>query len=224
MGVFRRVSDIISANFNDLVEKYESPGSMLRQAIREMDAAVSQSMEAAARVIADGRLLEAQIASCRQESAEFEQRAREGLQRGDDESARWALTGRQGHVKLIAALDDQLASSRTTAAKLRRRLDAMRVRRAEAERQLHLLVARERATAAHRRLLSRPLGHLPDETGFARFERTCRRIERDEAEAEAFLELAGGDAFSDPEHFAGAEIEMQLTTLKKEIGGLSQPG
>src|SRR5580704_7682584 len=100
MGVFRRVSDIISANLNDMVEKLESPEAMLRQAIREMDAAVAQTMEGAAQVIADVRLLETQIADCRQESAELERRAREALQGGDDDAARRALGRRHEHEKL----------------------------------------------------------------------------------------------------------------------------
>ena len=58
MGIFARVSDIISANLNDMVERFESPETMLRQAIREMDAAIARTMEATARAIADERLIE----------------------------------------------------------------------------------------------------------------------------------------------------------------------
>jgi phage shock protein A len=216
MGVFRRVSDIISANLNDLVERFESPEAMLRQAIREMDAAVSRTMEGAARVIADGRLLESQISACRQESAECERRAREALRSGDDEAARRALARRHDRETLIAALGDQFARSSKTAAKLRRRLDAMRVRRADAERQLQALVARQRATVVQRSLLARPSGHLSDEAGFSRFERTFRRIERDEAEADVLLELSSGESLSDGSSAADREIERQLQALKEE--------
>ena len=36
----KRISDIISANLNDLVEEYEDAEQMLRQAIREMEEAI----------------------------------------------------------------------------------------------------------------------------------------------------------------------------------------
>src|SRR5437016_14655300 len=117
MGVFRRVSDIVSANLNELVEKFESPETMLRQAIREMDAAVARTMESAARVIADERLLENQVARQREASSRFYQRARESLLRNDDQAARHALLRRNECEKLVAALDDQSAMARTTGRK-----------------------------------------------------------------------------------------------------------
>lgn len=216
MGVFKRVSDIISANLNDMVERFESPEAMLRQAIREMDAAVSRTMEAAARVIADERLLESQIAGYRQESTELHRRAREALRGADDDKARRALSRRQDHEKLIAALDDQLAKSRMAGAKLRRQLDAMRVRRAEADHKLHVLVARHQAAAAQRHLLSQPARWESHETGFTRFERTCRKIERTEAEADALMELSGGETLEGRTQEDGKEIEAQLQALRDE--------
>ena len=41
MGIFHRVSDIISANINDLVDRFEDPERMLRQAIREMQESIA---------------------------------------------------------------------------------------------------------------------------------------------------------------------------------------
>jgi phage shock protein A len=216
MGIFRRVGDIVSANLNEMVEKFESPETMLRQAIREMDAAVARTMEAAARVIADERLLEGQLARHHDESAELHDRARESLLRGDEAQARKALSRRNECEKLIAALDDQLAVARATGGKIRRQLDAMRVRRSEAERRLHVLGARLRSTEAQRQWLSQHSEFGLDETGFARFERMRRRIERTEAEADALLELAGSDSTDDGEAPADREIDAQLLALKQE--------
>ena len=49
MRVFRRVTDILSASLNDLIDKFEDPEKMLRQAIREMEESVADAMEGAAR-------------------------------------------------------------------------------------------------------------------------------------------------------------------------------
>jgi len=216
MGLFRRVSDIVSANLNELVEKFESPEAMLRQAICEMDAAVARTMEAAARVIADERLLEGQLVRHREESAGLHRRARESLLRGDEAGARNALSRQNECEKLIAALDDQLAAAQATGGKIRRQLQAMRVRRTEAERRLHVLVARVRSTEAQRRWLSQQSEFGVDDTGFARFERMRRKIERTEAEADALLELAGSHALDDAAVPADQEIDIQLRALKQE--------
>ena len=216
MGLFRRVGDMVSANLNDLVERFESLEMMLRQAIREMDAALERTMEATARAIADERLLENQLARCRTESTRLQRLAREAVARGDDQAARGFLYGRQDQEKLLAALDDQLAATRTAAGRLRRRLEAMRVRRSEAERRLHALVARERAAEAQRRFLARGHDQENSDTGYARFERMQRRVERREAETEALLELSGSLDPLEPTTAGAldAEIEAELQALR----------
>ena len=219
MGVFRRVSDIISANLNEMVEKFESPETMLRQAIREMDAAVARTMEAAARVIADERLLDSQLVRHRDESSGLYRRAQELLSRGDEPAARRALVRRSECEKIIAALDDQLTVARATGGKIRRQLDAMRVRRTEAERKLHVLVARQRTAESQRQWLAQQAEFGTDDAGFARFERIRRKIERSEAEADALFELVGLDAVVENEPATDEAIDAQLQALKAECQG-----
>jgi phage shock protein A len=216
MGVFRRVSDIVSANLNEMVEKFEAPETMLRQAIREMDAAVARTMEAAARVVADERLLDKQLLSQRDESSGLYRRAQELLLRGDEQAARRALVRRNECEKIVAALDDQLTAARVTGGKIRRQLDAMRVRRAEAERKLHMLVARQRTAEAQRQWLAQQAEFGIDDAGFARFERVRGKIERTEAEADALFELAGIETVNDDEAESNEEIDAQLRALKAE--------
>jgi phage shock protein A len=216
MGIFRRVSDIISANVSDMVESFESPETMLRQAIREMDAAAGRTAEAAARAIAESKLLENQLAAQRHESTDLHRRAREALRRGDEPAARSAFSRRIDSEKLAAALDDQLTVIRSTAGRLRRQLDAMRLRRAEAEHKLHLVRARVRAAEAQRHLARGAFDRGAPEAGFSRFERVCRKIERFEAETDAFLELAGEAGADDDGASSDETLEAQFEALRHE--------
>jgi phage shock protein A len=219
MGIFKRVGDIVSANLNDMVERFESPETMLRQAIREMDAAVARQMESAARVIADKRLIENELGRSRERSAELESRAREAVGRNDDTAARRWLSQRHEHQQLIAALDDQLATVRSTGDKLRRQLDAMRVRRREAERTLHVLIARNRAATARRQMAGAREAGPTDATGFARFDRLREKVERHEAESEAFLELeAAVDLVDDFVAKSNPDVESELHEIKRQLG------
>ncbi len=219
MGLFKRVGDIVSANLNDMAERLESPETMLRQAIREMDAAVTKQMESAARVIADERLVASELSRCREKSAELQARAREAVARGDDGAARRCLSQRHEHEQLIAALDDQLARVRAISTKLRRQLDAMRIRRREAERTLHVLIARDRATAARRQMASAEHYDAADSRGFARFDRLRKKVERTEAETDALLELeAAVDPLIDYEPQPDPDVESQLLELKQQQG------
>jgi phage shock protein A len=217
MGIFTRVSDIVSANLNDIVERFESPETMLRQAIREIDAALARTMEATARAIADERLLEHELARHRDQSAELHAAARAAVVRGDESAARRSLSRRQEQEKLVAALDDQLVNVRASTGKIRRQLDAMRVRRTEAQRTLHLLIARDRAAAAQRELAVQFDDGASDVSGLSRFDDLRKKIERREAEAEALVELAGCREIEAPESDADCQVESQLRAIKAEI-------
>ncbi len=219
MGVFKRVGDILSASLNELVERFESPELMLRQALREMDAAIDRTLEATARAIADERLLEERIARCRAKVTTLQQSARTAVVRGDDEAARRALLICRDDEKLTALLEEQLIATQGAAARMRRRLEAMRRRRAAAERKLHIVSARQRVAEAERHFLARGFDPGDASPGFSRFERLCRRVERQEAEADALLELsgaAGSDVIPPVEQMETAEIESQLEALKQE--------
>jgi phage shock protein A len=216
MGIFRRVSDIITANLSDMVESFESPEIMLRQAIREIDAAVGRTAEAAARAIAESKLLEKQLKAQRHESTDLRRRACEALRRGDEPTARRALSRHSDGEKLAAALEDQLTVIRSTAGRLRRQLDVMRVRRAEAEHKLHLVLARVGAAEAQRCLVRGAFDREAPEAGFSRLERVCRKIERFEAETDAFLELAGEAGVDDHGASSDEALNAQLEALKHE--------
>jgi len=217
MGIFTRVSDIISANLNDIVERFEDPEAMLRQAIREMDAAIARTMEATARAIADERLTEREVARHREQSAELFVGASAAVARGDDETARRLLARRQEHEKLVAALEDNLVKVRSTTGKVRRQLDVMRAGRSEAQRTLHVLIARDRAAAARRELAIGQVDCEGEVSGLSRFDQLRSKIERREAETDAFLELAAVGDVEAAESDTAHEVESQLQAIKDEI-------
>jgi phage shock protein A len=211
--MFQRVSDIVSANVNELIDGFEDPETMLKQAVREMEAAIEASMEAAAKVIANRKLLDKEHDEHRRLADLWSTRAREAVGQSDDDAARRALAHKADHEKLAAALGDQLAAANELSGKLRRQIDAMRVRLAEARQKLLTLVARNRAAEIRRRF-SISLGSAAiDSPAFSRFDRMRRRIEQAEAEADAMVELSRWDAnleTTDP------DIEHELATLKAQ--------
>jgi phage shock protein A len=63
MRLFRRIGDIVAANLNDLVDRFEDPEVMLKQALSEMETMIEDATAAAARAIAGERLLARDLAS-----------------------------------------------------------------------------------------------------------------------------------------------------------------
>lgn len=154
MGLFRRFGDIVSANLNDLVDRFEDPEKMLRQAIREMEEAVASALNGAAKVVANEKLLAQQLAENRRQAEHWHERACQAVRDGDDQRARRALVRKAEHEQLIPALEDQKTATQQAGRKLRRQIDGMRARLAEAKRKLATLSARNRAAESRRKLLT----------------------------------------------------------------------
>jgi phage shock protein A len=216
MGIFRRVSDIISANFNDLVDRFEDPEAMLRQAIREMETAIDNCLDGAAKAIAEERLLARQLDDYRRSNERLHEKAAAAVKRGDDAAARSALTLRAEQEKLIAALDDQLQSSRRHSARLRNQVAAMRVRLAEARSKLQTCIARNRAAEARRQFAVDAVRVNHAGASYSRFDALCRKIERRESEADAYEELAGDLVFDTPPN-DDIDITLELEALKEKV-------
>ena len=82
MQLFRRISDIIAANLNDMVDRFEDPEVMLKQAIREMETMIEQTTGAAARAVAGERLLAKDLADQERNAQRWRARAEDAVRRG----------------------------------------------------------------------------------------------------------------------------------------------
>lgn len=228
MGLFSRIGDIISANLNDLTDSFEDPEVMLRQAIREMETSINEVTEQTAKAMASQKTMQRELDRNRQQAEQWQGRAERAVAEGDDELARRALSRKREHEKLAAALEDQLAATRDSVGTLRRQLDAMKAKLAEAKRSYATLSARKRA-ADFRKKMSAELDRTPssaDSDAFSKFDRLREKVEQAEAEAEALAELRQGlgpagtqEAEVDVDFDTDLDIDAELAELKRKQNG-----
>jgi phage shock protein A len=88
MGLFRRVSDIISANLNDMMERFENPEKMLRQAVREMGEAIAVARKETAQAMASRKLVARCLGDHERQARDWQERAEKAVRAGDDGVAR----------------------------------------------------------------------------------------------------------------------------------------
>lgn len=224
MGLFDRISDIISANFNDMAEQFEDPEKMLKQAVREMEESILEARKQTAKAMASAKLVERELANNESASVNWKNRAHQAVQAGDDELARKALQRKQEHDKLAVALRDQLAAALDASQTLRHQFEAMQAKLAEAKRTLATLSARQRAANVRKKIhmqsADEELGF--DDGAFTKFDRLRDRVERTEAEAEALAELEGGadktlKAESDRSTASNESVDDQLDAMKRDL-------
>jgi phage shock protein A len=225
MGLFKRISDIISANLNEMTEGFEDPERMLKQAIREMEQSIADATQETAKVLANEKLLAKELANNERQADDWGHKAEQAVGSGDDNLARKALGRKQEHQKLVTALQDQLNAAQDASRTLKHQLEGMQAKLAEAKRNLATLSARQRAADFKKKMHT---SEVAVETGgatddaFAKFERMREKVERAEAEAEALAELrgtrssAGDEGLSGLKSSADDEIDAELQALKKK--------
>jgi phage shock protein A len=206
----------MAANVHDLVDQFEEPGMMLRQAIREMEESLRETTVAAAQAIASENLLAKQAAEHERRAERWQNRAEEAVAAGNDDLARQALIRKHEHLRQARDVRQSLSVAQSAALSLRREIEAMRAKLAEARRRLATLTASQKAAEA-RGAIARGTARLEPQ-GFDRFEHLRDKVERAQAEALALGELRLAETW-DPDaeleaHEQDFEIENELAALK----------
>lgn len=219
MGLFKRVSDIISANLNEMAEHYENPEKMLKQAVYEMESSIDEARRNVARAMAGEKVLAKELAENERQASQWQSRAEAAVGGGDDELARKALARKQEFEKLVAALADQHSAAAEASTTLRRQLDGMQAKLADARRRLGTLSARKKAADVRAKVALGTIDPQLNADAFAKFDRMRDKVERAEAEAEALRELAGGQqcAAAVECDSVNLEVDAELRELKLKL-------
>jgi phage shock protein A len=222
MGIFSRMSDIISANINDMVDGIEDPEKLLKQAVREMENTIEQAKESTAKTMAGQQMLKRELEKNRQQAKLWTSRAETAVADSNDDLARKAIARKQEHEKLVVALEDEIAESEQTIQRLRHQLSAMNAKLAEAKRRLTTLSARKRVADLRIKMNEVSEGASSGGSAFAKFDRMREKVEMAEAQANAMHELTNDPNdnmdinLTTEKEAVSAEVEAELAALKKK--------
>src|SRR5262245_29146006 len=120
MGIFKSLQEILSANLGEMSDGSDDPEPMLKQAIREMEAALGEARMETARAMANERLVGKELAENERQVQEWRQRAERAVAAGDEGLARTALSRKREYEKVAAALRDQDFAATQASQTLRR--------------------------------------------------------------------------------------------------------
>ena len=122
MGIFTRMSNMIKAKVNTTLDEAENPIELLDQKLRDMDEQLSRAKLNSAQVLGNVHALEKNMNLAQKESADFEEKIKLALAKGNEELAKRALSKKVDSDKKYATLKSTFETSKVQAETLKKNL------------------------------------------------------------------------------------------------------
>src|SRR5713226_5954883 len=133
MALMERVSTLVRANLNDLIDKAEEPEKMIKQVILDMQNQLLQVKTQVAIAIADQHLLDKKRKENVDKSAEFVRKAELAVDKKQDDLARAAIERSLSYKALAENFAQQVADQSVQVENLKSALRKLEQKLAEAQ-------------------------------------------------------------------------------------------
>ena|SRR5438105_1265498 len=220
MALLERVSTLIRANLNDLVDKAEDPEKMIKQVILDMENQLLQVKTQVAIAIADQHLLEKRLQDNGQKHADWIKRAEMAVDRKDDQLARAALERAMSYEQSEESFRQQIADQKIEVENLKSALHKLGQKLCEACTKADLLISQHRRSRAMTRAAEAQAAS-GNGSHTATFDRMKHKVMKQEAVSQARSELLSDNI---EDRFASMEREQQLDKLLADLKARRQQG
>jgi phage shock protein A len=218
MGLLERVSTLIRANLNDMIDRAEDPEKMIKQVILDMENQYLQVKTQVAVSIADQHMLEKKLHEQEDIAKDWMRKAEIAVDKGQDDLARAALDRFQTGQRLAQSFQEQVNDQKAQVDTLKNALLKLEQKLDEAKSKREVLIARHRRSIALDRAAKAQVA-LGDDSKSASFDRLRERVQHTEATASAEVELLS-DGVSEKLNRLDrdTEVERLLADLKTRRG------
>lgn len=218
MGIFSRMTDIINANLNAMLDKAEDPEKMVRLIIQEMEDTLVEVRSTSVRTLARKKELQRHIAHLQGESSEWQRKAELALSKDREDLARAALAARTRAAEAAVDHDKELKHVEDEIVKLDEDTTKLKAKLTDAKQRQKAIILRA-ASADSRLKVKRQINDGRMENAMLKFEQYEAKIDSVEAQLESY-EL--GQTKSLKEQFAdlerGEKLEAELDQLRAKVG------
>lgn len=215
MALLDRVSRLIRANVNDLVEKAENPEKLLKQLLLDMENQRIQVKTQVAIAIAHWHLLEKKRAESAASHAEWVRKAEVALAKGDETLARAALERSIPFESAVRNVSQQLQDQNQQVEMLKTALRQLESKLEESRSQAEMLIARYRRARTAQRAAAVSSSEGPLNSSFSRVN---SRVMETEAQAYGSQALLDQDTAARIDQLDKADkVERLLANLRARI-------
>ena len=232
-SVFGRMSQLLKANVNALIDKAEDPQKMIDQLIRDYTNEIAEAEKAIAQTIGNLRLQEQDLATDRAAAADCGSKALAASNKADEarnignaaEADKWDNLAKVAIGKQISfedqakAMEPAIAQQNQTVEQLKAGLNQMKERLADLKVRRDQLVARQKTAEAQAKVAD-AMGSINIMDPTSELSRYEEKVRRSEAQVMGQQELASSSLesqFAELETDSSAvEIEARLAALKNK--------
>lgn len=218
MGIFTRVSDIISSNINAMLDKAEDPEKMVKMMIREMEDTLIEIKANCAGAMATKKKIQRELEAVLDHAKNWDSKAQLALDKGREDLAREALKEKRRYVERGESLEVELDQAKALIAQYQDDIQKLEDKLGAAREKQRILVQRHRH-AVQKKRSEQSIRKFDTAEAFTRFEEFQQRIDRMEAEGEL---INYGRKPSLEQEFSALEadedIEKELAELKARKG------
>ena len=218
MGILDRMSQILRANINDMLNRAEDPEKMLNQIIADMEDALRQGKSAVAEQIAQEKMIQTDLDAAKKNAGDWGKKAELAVSKSADDLAREALHRQNDYSAQVEIYQKQLDAQHQAVQKLKSDLDSLDSKYQEARRNKDMLIARAKRAEAQQQIsqASAKISAVDYSSDLAHME---RRIQEKEARAAAADEMKS-DSVDEKFKKLGSDsaVDNQLAALKKKMG------
>jgi phage shock protein A len=218
MGLLERVSTLIRANLNDMIDRAEDPDKMIKQVILDMENQYLQVKTQVAVSIADQHMLEKKFKENDDAGTDWMRKAERAVDKTQDDLARAALDRYQTSQRLAQSYREQVDDQRAQVESLKSALQKLEQKLDEAKSKRDMLLARHRRSIALGKA-ARAQTSLGDQAKSATFDRLRDRVHHTESVSTAEVELLTDDVGDRLTRIdRDTELDRLLADLKSRRG------
>lgn len=218
MSILGRISDLISANVNAMLDKAEDPEKMANEYLRQLTNEVYEARTSVAAAMADETKLEQRRISYQAEADQWQAKAEAALRAGDEELTKAALSRKVQAQKLADQYRQQETAQEEQVNALQDALVSLETRIAEVKAKKELIIAKKNR-AATQEALQRTASSLGKLSAIDKLDQLEEKVDDRLARADAMAKLEQGSLearFKDLEK--DQEVDAELAELKRKMG------
>ena len=220
MAIFERLSDLLKANVNDMLDKAEDPEKMVKQIIIDMEAQVNSATQALGAAMGSEKQALKQLESAKASSADWTNKAKAALTAGNEELAKKALEQKTSVDADLVQFQAAYDSVSMQVSQLKDQVRQLKSKLEEARMKQNMLIARSKMADAQKSV-STSLNSTDSTSAFTKLDKMEQKVNAKEAEAQAFTEMAS-ESNSVADEFEALEktaaVDDELAKLKAEMG------